>query len=281
MNKQPTPPYKKAALKPLDSFVIEDGFNIREDMGDIKTLAVQLKAAYAKDPYSIPAVRGHKGIGGTVVVTDGHRKIAAAKLAGLPELPYLPFSSDILERTVAMATQNAGKDLNEMERARLIERISFILKERNADITEKEVRDFCIASIGCSQSSYYNYRALLADNVSADVQELVAQGQVSSTVVRNLAKTIKEPQDLTNAVQALVAKVTTSGKTTGKKTAKVTPKSAPKAFELLPVSKKVEQVTMHLVDSPSKTAQFILQVLTKLQDKETSLEDIVAQVNAE
>jgi hypothetical protein len=36
-----------------------------------------------------------------------------------------------------------------------------------------------------------------------------------------------------------------------------------------------------LVDSPSKTAQFILQVLTKLQDKETSLEDIVAQVNAE
>lgn len=284
MNNTPTPPYKKAALKPLDKFVIEENFNIREDMGDLKALAAQLKAAFEKDPYSIPAVRGHQGASGTVIVTDGHRKIAAAKLAGLPELPYLPFSSDILERTVAMASLNAGKDLNEMEKARLIQRITGILKERNPEISEKEVRDFCIESIGCAQSSYYNYKALLADNVSEDVQDLVAQGVVSSTVVRDLAKTNKEPQDLTNAVLALVnkqEKVTTSGKTTGKKTQKVTPSDAPKAFEALSVTKKVEQVTMQLVDSPSEKAQFLLSVLTKLQDKETTLEDIVAQVNAE
>lgn len=284
MSENATPPYKKAALKALDKFVIEEGFNIREDMGDLKTLAAQLRTAYDKDPYSIPPVRGHQGAKGTVIVTDGHRKLAAAKIAGLPELPYLPFSNDILERTVAMASLNAGKDLNEMEKARLIQRITDILKERNPGISEKEVREFCIDAIGCAQSSYYNYKALLADNVSVDVQDLVAEGAVSSTVVRNLAKENKEPQDLTRAVLTLVKKqeqITTSGKTTGKKTNKVKPSDAPKAFEVLPVGKKVEQVTMQLVDSPSEKAQFLLDVLTKLQDKETSLEDIIAQVNAE
>lgn len=283
MENTATPPYKKATLKPLDKFIVEDGFNIRQDMGDLKALAKQLKEAYDKDPYSIPAVRGHYGAKGTVIVTDGHRKLAAAKIAKLPSLPFLLFSDDELDRTVAMASLNSGKDLNEMEKARLIQRITNILKKRNENVSEKDVREFCINSIGCSQSSYYNYKSLLADNVSVDVQELVAQDKVSSTVIRNMSKEYEDPTDLTKAVLKLVNNTSgkiTSGKTTGRKTTKIKPSDAPREFNLLPMSKKIEQFTIELVDSPSDNAKLILSVLNKLKDKTTTLEDILSEVNA-
>jgi len=37
----------------------------------------------------------------------------------------------------------------------------------------------------------------LNENVSVDVQDLVAEGKVSSTVVRNLSKQVKDPAELT------------------------------------------------------------------------------------
>lgn len=277
-----TPPYKKAAQKSLNKFVIEDGFNIRQDMGDLKTLAAQLKSAFEQDPYSIPAVRGHQGASGTVIVTDGHRKIAAAKIAGIPTLPYIPFSSDELDRTVAMASLNSGKELNEMEKARLIQRITSILKDRSPSISEKEICTFCMKSLGCAQSSYYNYKALLNENVSVDVQDLVAQGKVSSTVVRNLSKSVKEPAELTKTIMGLVKDAQKQVESGAKaKAPKVKPSSAPKEFHLLPVGKKIEQFAVELLDSPSARGQFILKVITQIQDKETPLEDIIAQVNAE
>jgi len=155
------------------------------------------------------------------------------------------------------------------------------LKERSPSISEKEICTFCTESIGCSQSSYYNYKALLNENVSVDVQDLVAEGKVSSTVVRNLSKQVKDPAELTKTIFGLVKTAQKAVESGTKAPAKVKPSSAMKEFQHLPVSKKIEQFAVELLDSPSEKGQFILKVITQLQDKETTLEKIVAQVNAE
>ena len=168
-----------------------------------------------------------------------------------------------------------------MEKARLIERITAILKERSPSISEKEICTFCIGAIGCAQSSYYNYKALLNENVSVDVQDLVAEGKVSSTVVRNLSKKVKDPSELTKTIFGLVKDAQKAVESGTKASAKVKPSTAPKKFQHLRVGKKVEQFAIELLDSPSEKGQFLLKVITQLQDKETTLEAIVAQVNAE
>ena len=272
---------KDIRLINVDEFIVEEGFNVREDMGDLNALATSLKESYEADPYNIPAIRGHRVRGEGYVLTNGHRTLAAAKIAGIPSLPFLPVSSDPLEREILQATLNNGKAFNEMEKARLIQRIETAFFDKNPDAKKEEARQLCMDSLGIPQSSYYNYKALLADNISPAVQQLVAEGKVSSTVVRNTAKEITDAGALTDAIRKMVKETTKNvegGK--GGKKPKVTPKNVNKPFEKLSLGEKVAQLKITLADSGNANAQMLLGVFTQLEGDAT-LEDIVAQVNEE
>lgn len=270
---------KDIKLIAIDQFVVEEGFNVRQDMGDIKAFSESLAASYADDPYNVPAIRGHFQRGVGYVVTNGHRTLEAAKLAGLESLPFLPVSSKPLDREILQATLNNGKPFNEMEKALLIQRIEKAFFEENPDAKKEEARELCMRSLGIPQSSYYNYKALLASNISPIVQQLVAEGKVSSTVVRETAKEIEDPVALTNAIRKMVKETAKNvEENKGKKGKKVTPKSVEKPFEKLPLNKKVAQLKITLADSENANAQLLLGVFTKLEGN-ASLEDIVAQVN--
>jgi hypothetical protein len=270
---------KDIRLIEIDNFVVEEGFNVREDMGDLKALAASLKESYEADPYNIPAIRGHNQRGVGYVLTNGHRTLEAAKIAGIPSLPFLPVSSDPLDREILQATLNNGKEFNEMEKARLIQRIETAFFEKNPDASKEEARKLCMESLQIPQSSYYNYKNLLKPNISPIVQQLVAEGKVSSTVVRETAKEIEDPAALTDAIRKMV-KETTKGVEEGASKAKkkVTPKNVNKPFEKLPLGKKVAQLKITLADSGNANAQLLLGVFTQLEGDAT-LEDIVAQVN--
>ena len=60
----------------LDQVQIEDGFNARIVQGDIKGLANSIAANGVKEP-----LRGYPIAGGKYVVVNGHRRVAAIKLA--------------------------------------------------------------------------------------------------------------------------------------------------------------------------------------------------------
>jgi len=60
---------------PLSEIVVEDNFNVREDMGDLTPLAKSLAAMGQKVP-----MIGKRSLG-KFIVTAGHRRLGAAQLA--------------------------------------------------------------------------------------------------------------------------------------------------------------------------------------------------------
>jgi hypothetical protein len=168
-------PRKESRLIPVSDFVIEEGFNTREDFGDLEQLGRDLKATYERNPFDIPPIRGHANRGlGTFTITDGERRLRAAKLAGIPTLPFLPFSEVWIDRLMAQISLNAGKQFNELEKAKHAERISQEYRDQNPDAQEKEVVAFVTSSMGIAPASLYNYRNIL--KAPKDVQEQVKPG---------------------------------------------------------------------------------------------------------
>jgi ParB-like chromosome segregation protein Spo0J len=293
-------PRTEISLKPIDNFVIEEGFNPRElqtekEQAELQEMAKTLRESYDKDPFSIPTVRGHvlKSMPGKIFVTDGHRRVAAAKIAGIPSLPFHAYSSNLLERLVAVSRLNSGKRLNEMANAKLIMQIQAAYLLENPNAKDNAVRKFIIESMGISQASYYNYLKLT--EAPAEVQRLLIEEKVSSTLVRQFMANDNSPEQVLALTLAAIENVTNDVASTEtsapdasqpKKAVKATKAKVKQAakrkelpFQERPFPTKLDLLMESIVDSGSDGAQMFLQVIGALYGEEHTLEEIVDMVN--
>ena len=117
-------------LSPSD-IKIEEGFNPRQDYGDMELLADSITQNGVKVP-----LKGFKK-NGEYVLTDGHRRLKASMMVmeKYPEI-LIPFIVDKSgnseeQRIIDVMICNDGKNLNPLEEAEVINRlINFGLKER-------------------------------------------------------------------------------------------------------------------------------------------------------
>lgn len=288
-----TAPYKKANLKPVEDFQIEKGFNRRKDFDISQAEADRLRKTFEEDPYKITPIFGFLDRSqGKIIVTDGERRLRLAIKAGIPSLPFIPTSSDLLSRLEQQATSNSGKPFTDVENAALADALSAAYISENPDAQAKEVRAYVCSTMNISQATFYNYASLY--KAPAEVQERVQNDDISLTAVREIMSETSNDAELIEAVEAAIADAKSlaaespaenPGKGNRKeKKAKATKATREKAkakktpFENQSYQQKLNAVIDSIVDSPSAGAQLLLQVNAALKG-EASLEEIVALVN--
>jgi ParB/RepB/Spo0J family partition protein len=160
-------------LVPYEKLKIIEGFNIREDMGDLLALADNIQENGLRDP-----LRGYKEKGEDVyVVTDGHRRHAAMGLfvPGLSDTYYVAFVREPAkyndeQRVIDMFIMNDGKPLTPLEQAEGVRRM--------------QAYGYSDAEIGTKISRSPSYVGKLASLAMAPKKliKLIQKGRISASL---------------------------------------------------------------------------------------------------
>ena len=173
------------------NITVEEGFNVRQDYGDIEGLAHSVVQLGVIDPVKGYKVRGED----RYVIIEGHRRLKAVLLAhdlhikrtkGFEDISkiariFLTTSTgDMEERLYIMgATGEKKKNLNDLERAELYKRLIEHGKEKGKKRSEV-IREI-VSKLGVSQPTVYNI--LLLNEIHPDIRDFVASNQISGGAV--------------------------------------------------------------------------------------------------
>jgi ParB family chromosome partitioning protein len=281
VNVEETLKTKKTDLLMIDprNIVVEEGFNVRTDMGDIDALSQSIVEVGQLEPITVCKQRGTD----KYILTDGHRRMAAILKAieNGKEIPYvraIVSTGNVEDRIFAMVITGIGKKpLNSLEEGEAYKR----LKAYGYDVKT-------IASkVGKSLPHIYNMLKL------ADVPQLVKQhisdGNISGNTVVTLLKDAKTADDLLRIVEEAVAasqteqevaepttEETTEGATEGATKAKPAKKKAATARHagILSPMKKLEEALDISMQKGYGNIQLLHDIVSKLNNKNSKPADI-------
>ena len=182
----------------LDKIVIREGFNVREDMGELE----ELSKSILNNGQSVPG-RVDVAEDGTFILVDGHRRFEALKL--LEADGHEPFFIAIVngkrtteeQRILQMFTTQDNKPLTAPEVAELILRL-VNLGHDQVSVANK---------IG--KTPAYVSQMLGFANETPEIKNLVKEGKVKVSTVFNVKKTVKNQAERTELIKNAVSSNTT------------------------------------------------------------------------
>jgi ParB/RepB/Spo0J family partition protein len=174
-------------LIPYENLQVEDGFNVREDYGDIDELAKSLAENGQLQPLTVRLGEDKKA-----VVIDGHRRMKALSIAVekydakelkafwcIQEKP----GSNAESRIFDLFTRNSGKPLTPIEQAAAVKRL-IDYNWKVADISKK---------IG--KTRIYVNNILNLNAASKEIRDTVKNGVLSPTAAVKLSQAPKAKQE--------------------------------------------------------------------------------------
>lgn len=204
---------------PFSSLQIVDGFNVRQDYGDLESLSSSIEENGVKVPLRVFKEKGSE----LYNVVDGHRRLKAVELAienGRldPDEFLIPCimegkGSNAEDRVLGMLLYNDGKRLNLLEEGEVFKRLI------NYGWTEVKIAE----KVGKTRTHVDNCLLLLS--ASPELKQKIVDGEVSSSFV------IEELRDQTSdeVVENIEeAKKVTGAKKISKKHIDKVKKTAPK-----------------------------------------------------
>lgn len=241
----------------LSNVVVEDGFNVREDLTGVDELAKSI----AKNGQVTPGI-GYK-VRGTeqYVLTAGHRRFAAIKLANekyganITHMSVMAGSSDEKERVTAMLLD--GDASHSLTNEEMVKGISRLI---DLGVSRKEIID----SLAISRSQAQKYNLVKAAEAPKVVQKMIEAGEISVAKVNDLQRKTTTEEELVEAAKNFVE---------DKKAEKETP-SAPKQKKAKGEIAVLEEA-LSLADPTSAKATLLKAVVRKLKSK-ASAEDIAS-----
>lgn len=182
----------------LDKIVIRDGFNVREDMGELE----ELSKSILNNGQSVPG-RVDVAEDGTFILVDGHRRFEALKL--LEADGHEPFFLAIVN----------GKRTTEEQRI-----LQMFTTQDNKPLTAPEVAELILrlVNLGHDQVSVANKIGKTPAYVSQmlgfahetpEIKNLVKEGKVKVSTIFKARKTIKNQAERTQVIKDAVASNTT------------------------------------------------------------------------
>lgn len=205
---------------------VEEGFNVREDYGDIKGLAKSVVELGVVEPIVGYKVRNED----RYIMTDGHRRLTAVMLAftlhakGEPgfediskieRIPMRTASADPKERLYIMAvTGEKKKSLTDMEKAKMYARLIEYGKAEGK--SRGDVINDIKARLGVSKATVYNILKL--NELPEEIQARISKGEISGSTVNTIIREVKDEAEQIKVVNeaVLAAQAITDG---GKKKA--------------------------------------------------------------
>ena len=163
------------------NIVVKDGFNSREDFGDIDTLAKQIEENGILNPISVVPFKDESG-NEKYRLIDGERRYRAVmslldRGVTIDRIPALfqPKSADQKALLIQQIIRNEGKGFNEMELAIAYKKLL------DEGMTKEEIAE----KIAGGKHSKVNY-CLGHLNRDERIQKLIADGKVSGVLVRQI-----------------------------------------------------------------------------------------------
>lgn len=212
---------------------VEENFNERDEnnYGDIEGLALNIAQNGIFE-----ALLGFKK-GGEFILTEGHRRLRATKLAhenhaagkkgfeDVSKILQVPFRSSghtMLERLMIMGITGMGKQpLTDLEKARLYERVIAELENNDKDLKRGNAIKKLQQSFGIkSVANVYNILSL--NKLPEEIKTLIHNNEISSNAVLAITREIKSPEDQIKAVEEAVFEAHLQAEQTGKEVKKAT-----------------------------------------------------------
>jgi ParB/RepB/Spo0J family partition protein len=169
---------------PIDQVAPAPGFNNRRSLGDLAELAASIKSVGLLQPLLVRKVESalDRDVVGYFIIA-GHRRHAAAKLAGLSHVDAKVVDQDEKARLESLLVENLHRlDIDPLEEADGYKRLlAFGLKQK--DIAAK---------VGRSEAHVSKRLALL--ELPAEVHQLVLAGKVRLADALELLPYVKEPE---------------------------------------------------------------------------------------
>lgn len=198
-------------MVPLENIEVAPGFNLRvTDTKEYQDGIQELKRSILQEGfYQTKPLAGYvaknKDGQDTIYVTDGHRRLEAAKLAAsegaeLERLPMIvrPAAASTTDLTVALHRENTGMPLSMLEKAVLVKRLL------NSGMTEVEVAE------KMDFTTRYISDLLVLIEAPKEIRALVAAGKVSGT---EAVKQLRKNKDAAvEKLQALAEKAEGTGR---------------------------------------------------------------------
>ncbi len=191
----------------LSAIIVEDGFNVRESLGEedgsLDALARQIAAQGQKQPL--------KGVrrGDEVLLTAGHRRLEAIKIANekyigkpgyldeeITEALVMTEKADDKARVFEMLIDGDGsRPLTNKEMVKGIERLL------EMDVDQKEI----IASLGMGKSQAQKYNLVAAAKTPKAIKKMIEEGVISVAKVNALQRKAGSDKELVELAEAAVA----------------------------------------------------------------------------
>lgn len=182
-------------LVQLESIDIEEGFNVREDFGDIDSLAKQIAKQGQKQP--LKGVRN----GNRITLTAGHRRLQAIKIANekygakIERATVMTERADAKTRVLEMLIDGDGsKPLTNPE---MIKGITRLLE---MGVSRKEIID----SLGLGLSQAQKYNLVAAAEAPDVVKKMIEKGLISTAKVNDLQRKTSSDEELIEVAQEFV-----------------------------------------------------------------------------
>lgn len=237
-----------------NNITVEPGFNVRKDMGDIEGLALSLVIDGLLVPIEGYKVRGED----RYVLTDGHRRLAAVKVAiqnhkdkkaGFEDiskiqlLRLIPTSSNIVDRLYIMAiTGEKKKDLTDLEKSDMYNRLlehGIAQGKKKGDVI-KEI----LARLQISLATFYNI--LKINTLPEEIKEAIANNSISGGTVVTIVREIKDEAEQIKAVKDAISNAKAASEATGGKTKTKATASNVKGLKTQTVLQKLRELSEKL-----------------------------------
>lgn len=252
-------------IDPLN-IVIEEGFNVRTDMGDLNELADSIVNSGQLEPVTVHKVKGEE----KYILTDGHRRYAAIMLAREKgtDIPYVIAQttnrSSLEDRVFAMVITGVGKKpLTSVEEAEAYQRL--IGYGYKANEIAKRV----------GKSISHITTALLLADVPKEVKNAINEGSIAPSTVINIARNTIDGEEVRAVVKESLA---AAGVDADGKQRKVKQKDV-KNDAVLTNMQKLEAANQLIeaeekAGSKAKYSSVLYDLLIVLSDKTSTVEDI-------
>jgi ParB family chromosome partitioning protein len=194
------------------AIIVKEGFNVREDMGDLEALSESIVQIGLQVPLMVKKVRGED----KYELVDGHRRLAAIMLAieNGHDIKYVDTSTFLgneEDRIFSMIATGVGqKTLNEVEQSEAIKRLT-MFGYSVEEIAKK---------IGKSVPHVYNL--VKVSTLPKVIKDKISHGLISATVVLQIVREKDNVEEQVSIVENAInnAKESSKDGTIKKATAK-------------------------------------------------------------
>lgn len=247
----------------LSAIVVEAGFNVRRNMGDIDALAHTIANIGQQVPLIGTKVKGEDKF----ILTSGHRRMEAIKIANekyganIEYVDVMGAKGDEKTRTLTMLLDGeASKKLTASELA------SGFARLKTLGMNPKEIGE----SVGISQAQVYNI--LKVGSAPDEIQKMVEEGLISVALVNEIQRTTKDEEEQVKLAKDAVANAQTEVDSEGKTKKKKATSSNAKTSKVSADVTKLE-LALSLADNTTAKYAILKAVVNKLKSK-SSAEDI-------